>query len=138
MSPAAAADGARRPLLQRTLLWLWHELRVGVPIALVASTFISVMFDDPFVRTLIYSLCIGLSIQLLIEAGRYGLAAWLLRQGADSASLREHWPGWTVDAAVVHRRRTDRLLRRLAAGRLAHRCPTHAQPVRHATCARCR
>ena len=94
MNPAAAADGARRPLPQRTLLWLWHELRVGVPIALVASTFISVMFDDPFVRTMVYSLCIGLSIQLLIEAGRYGLAAWLLRQGADSASLREHWPGW--------------------------------------------
>jgi len=94
MNPAAAADGARRPLPQRTLLWLWHELRVGVPIALVASTFISVMFDDPFVRTMVYSLCIGLSIQLLIEAGRYGLAAWLLHQGADSASLREHWPGW--------------------------------------------
>ena len=89
-----ATDGARRSPLQRTLLWLWHELRVGVPIGLIATTFISVMFDDPFVRTLIYSLCIGLSIQLLIEAGRYGLAAWLLRRGSDSPSLREHWPGW--------------------------------------------
>jgi signal transduction histidine kinase len=78
----------------RVLQWLWHELRIGVPIGLVAATFISVAFDDPFVRTLIYSWCIGLSIQLLIEAGRYGLAAWMRRQGRDDAALREHWPGW--------------------------------------------
>jgi hypothetical protein len=106
-SSVSAADGARRPLLQRALLWLWHELRVGVPIGLIAATFISVMSDDPFVRTLVYSLCIGLSIQLLIEGGRYGLAGWLLRRGADSASVRQHWPGWKwmlpwcVGAALV-------------------------------------
>jgi len=94
MTVAPAADGARRPLMQRMVLWLWRELRVGVPIGLIAATFISVMFNDPFVRTLVYSLCIGLSIQLLIEGGRYGLAGWLLRRGADSASLRNHWPGW--------------------------------------------
>ncbi|HEX6240893.1 MAG TPA: histidine kinase, partial [Polyangiales bacterium] len=92
--PRAAADGVRRAPLQRALLWLWHELRIGVPIALVATTFISVSFDDPFVRTLIYSLCIGLSIQLLIEGGRYALAAWLRGRGNDSVSVREHWPGW--------------------------------------------
>ncbi|MCW5657550.1 MAG: histidine kinase [Burkholderiaceae bacterium] len=92
---------------RRILLWLWRELRVGVPIGLIAATFISVMFDDPFVRTLVYSWCIGLSIQLLIEAGRYGLAAWMRRHGRDSAALRANWPGWTwmlpwcIGAAVL-------------------------------------
>jgi len=101
MAGAAGID------LRRIAVWLWHELRVGVPIGLIAATFISVMFNDPFVRTLIYSLCIGLSIQLLIEGGRYGLAGWMRKRGLDSPSLRENWPGWqwmlpwSVGAAVV-------------------------------------
>jgi hypothetical protein len=87
--------------------WLWRELCIGVPIGLVAATFVSVMFSDPFGRTLIYSWCIGLSIQLLIEAGRYGLAARMLARDPANVALREHWPGWrwmlpwSVGAAVV-------------------------------------
>ncbi|HEX6722683.1 MAG TPA: histidine kinase, partial [Burkholderiaceae bacterium] len=107
MNPPPAAAGAPLPPLSRALRWLWHELRIGIPIGLIATTFISVMFDNPFVRTLIYSLCIGLSIQLLIEAGRYGLAAWLVRRNPGSEALSSHWPGWqwmlpwSIGAAVV-------------------------------------
>jgi signal transduction histidine kinase len=92
---------------RRVLLWLWHELRVGLPIGLVSATFVSVMFNDPFGRTLVYSLCIGLSIQFLIEAGRYGLSAWMRKRDPDNKALRVHWPGWTwmlpwsVGAALV-------------------------------------
>ncbi len=107
MNPPPAAAGAPLPPLSRALRWLWHELRIGIPIGLIATTFISVMFDDPFGRTLIYSLCIGLSIQLLIEAGRYGLSSWLARRNPHSEALRSHWPGWPwmlpwcIGAAVV-------------------------------------
>jgi signal transduction histidine kinase len=92
---------------RRVALWLWHELRIGLPIGLISASFISVTFNQPFVRTLIYSLCIGLSIQLLIEAGRYGLSAWLRRRDPGNAALSAHWPGWTwmlpwsVGAAIV-------------------------------------
>jgi hypothetical protein len=92
---------------RRVALWLWHELRIGLPIGLISASFISVTFNNPFVRTLIYSLSIGLSIQLLIECGRYGLSAWLRQRDPGNAALSAHWPGWTwmlpwsVGAAVA-------------------------------------
>lgn len=107
MDVIGGAAGAGTTGLRRVLLWLWHELRIGVPIGLVAATFVSVMFDDPFVRSLIYSWCIGLSIQLLIEAGRYGVAAWQIRRDPHNPALRAHWPGWgwmlpwSIGAALV-------------------------------------
>jgi sensor histidine kinase YesM len=52
------------------------------------------MFRDPFVRTLIYSLCIGLSIQFLIEGGRYALSAWLRRRDPTCLPSQSQWPGW--------------------------------------------
>jgi signal transduction histidine kinase len=78
------------------LLWLWHELRVGLPISLIAAVFISTMFRDPFGRTLIYSLCIGLSIQFLIEGGRYALSTWLRHRDPMClpSQSQSQWPGW--------------------------------------------
>ena len=54
MSLRVTARGRPRPGRWRVLQWLWHELRVGLPISLVAAVFISTMFRDPFVHTLIY------------------------------------------------------------------------------------
>jgi hypothetical protein len=92
---------------RRVALWMWRELRIGLPIGLISASFISVVFNNPFGRTLIYSLCIGLSIQLLIEAGRYGLSAWMRRRNPHNPALSAHWPGWTwmlpwsMGAAIV-------------------------------------
>ncbi|HET7525597.1 MAG TPA: histidine kinase, partial [Burkholderiaceae bacterium] len=91
---SAVPSGAIAPARWRALQWLWHELRIGLPIALIAAVFISTMFRDPFWRTLIYSLCIGLSIQLLIESGRYVGAAWKRRRDPDAAAAGSQWPGW--------------------------------------------
>ena len=107
MSDLSMPAGATAPGRWRVLQWLWHELRVGLPISLMAAVFISTMFRDPFGHTLIYSLCIGLSIQFLIEAGRYLGTAWQRRR--DPASVRHGslWPGWgwmgpwSVGAAVI-------------------------------------
>jgi hypothetical protein len=76
------------------LVWLWHELRVGLMIAVIAAVFLTAMFGAPFLRTLVYSLCVGLSIQFLIEAGRYGLSHQLRRRDPHSARARTNWPGW--------------------------------------------
>ena len=107
MNTAPIAAGGATPARWRVLVWLWHELRVGLPIALIAAVFISTMFRDPFVRTLVYSLCIGLSIQLLIEAGRYVVSTWLRRRDPTCLPPQSMWPGWkwmgpwSVGAAVI-------------------------------------
>jgi len=104
---AAPLSAGSAPGRWRVLQWLWHELRIGLPIALIAAVFISTMFHDSFVRTLIYSLCIGLSIQFLIESGRYALTAWLRHRDPLCLPPQAVWPGWkwmgpwSVGAAVV-------------------------------------
>jgi Histidine kinase/Histidine kinase-, DNA gyrase B-, and HSP90-like ATPase len=104
-TPMPAGDAT--PGRWRVFVWLWHELRVGLPISLIAAVFISTMFRDPFVRTLIYSLCIGLSIQFLIEGGRYLGTAWQRRRDPACLPSGSMWPGWalmgpwSVAAAVI-------------------------------------
>lgn len=110
-SAQGAAQGAplaaQASAAWRVLLWLWHELRVGLAIAVVAALFISTMFRDPFARTLVYSLCIWLSIQLLIEVGRSVGAARQRRGERPGAASGSRWPGWhfmgpwSVAAAVA-------------------------------------
>ena len=89
-----ATASADRPARWPLLMWLWRELRIGLSISLIAATFISTMFRDPFLRTLIYSLCIGLSIQLLIESGRYLGSAWRLKRDPGNPEATARWPGW--------------------------------------------
>jgi len=108
MNPSPAAAGDAAPVRWRAwLVWLWHELRVSLPIALIAAVFVSTLFGYSFVRTLIYSLCIGLSIQLLIEAGRHLGTAWRRRHDPDGMEANSRWPGWpfmgpwSVGAALI-------------------------------------
>jgi hypothetical protein len=42
----------------------------------------------------IYSLCIGLAVQTLIQAGRRAATAWLRRRRPETPQLRANWPGW--------------------------------------------
>ena len=93
IAPPVGAAG-QAPVARRALVWLWHELRVGLSIALIAAVFVSTMFRDPFGLTLVYSLCIGLSIQLLIESGRYAGVAWLRRRDPSWLPEQSRWPGW--------------------------------------------
>jgi signal transduction histidine kinase len=88
----AAPLGAAAPA--RWLSWLWYELRIGLAISLIAAVFISTLFGDPFVRTLVYSLCIGLSIQFLIEGGRHAGAAWMRWRDPLCLPAQSQWPGW--------------------------------------------
>ncbi len=81
-----------------------HELKIGVPLCTGVALFLTAVFGDSFVDNLVFSLCIGLSIQALIELGRLGLAAWLLRRRRDrgisgdddEAALENSWPGWVL------------------------------------------
>ncbi|MFT3817422.1 MAG: histidine kinase [Rubrivivax sp.] len=83
------------------LLVIAHELKIGVPLCTGVALFLTAVFNDSFAINLAFSLCIGLSIQALIELGRFGLAAWLLhrrrgRGGDDDAALESSWPGWPL------------------------------------------
>jgi hypothetical protein len=70
------------------------QLRVGIPLCTVVAVFMTLVFSDPFGRTLVFSLCIGLSIQLFIHAGRLIGTRRLVARGVFNESLRSQWPGW--------------------------------------------
>ena len=67
-----------------------RSLAIGVGVCFVVAVFLSVTFDEPFGRTLVFSLCIGLSCQLLIDGGRKLIALWLSRNEPTPVD----WPGW--------------------------------------------
>jgi hypothetical protein len=82
------------------LLVIAHELKIGLPLCTGVALFLTAVFNESFTINLVFSLCIGLSIQALIELGRFGLAAWLLRRRGgddnDDAALENSWPGWPL------------------------------------------
>ena len=84
------------PALRPALHWLWRKLRIGVPMCLGFAAFFSTMLRTPFGHTLVYSLCIGLPTQFLIEAGRYGFSWWRRRRDPDCEAAQGDWPGWAV------------------------------------------
>ena len=84
---------AARPAL---LVLLWHELRVGLPLCFGIATLLSLALHDSFASNLAYSLCIGLTIQALIELGRYAMASWLQRRRPQAVGPRADWPGWAL------------------------------------------
>ena len=90
------------------LRWLWRELRITVLITL-ASTFVFGPFSDStVVENLIYNFSVALCIQALIETGRYGLSALLIRRSLsdstnpasgsapESRAAQRPWPGWRL------------------------------------------
>ena len=84
----------RFPAPTDTARWLWHELRISVPVIVAVAAFLSAMFDEPFSRNLVDALCVGLLIQVLIEGGRYGMAHRLRRRAPDDFGAQHNWPGW--------------------------------------------
>ena len=96
MPEALSAHGSRKPLA-----WYWRELRVGLPVPLLAAWFFSALFNDPFLPTLVHAFCIGILIQTLIEGGRFGLSYWLRRHRPDDLGARYNWPGWHLMAPLV-------------------------------------
>ena len=73
-----------RPMLDalpRPLAFVLRHLLIGVPLAAFIALFLSIAFNDSFVRNFVYSLCIGLACQFIIDLGRRGAA--------------RSCPGWT-------------------------------------------
>jgi signal transduction histidine kinase len=126
---------------QRQLL---VELAIGVPLGVFIGAFITLAKADlqapdsgrTLALTIGYSLCIGLTIQGLIESGRFALARWQrARQGGNDAA-RHDWPGWTLmlpwtlASAAVGYLAGAALADRLFGGRhLAEVLGGHLQPV---------
>ncbi|WP_237717031.1 sensor histidine kinase [Cupriavidus basilensis] len=89
----------------RELAWLWRELRIGVPVAFGVASFFAIMLREPFGRSLAYSLCITMTIQVLVEVGRYGLLRGLPDTSAGAApgapATPRRWPDWKWMSAWI-------------------------------------
>lgn len=81
--------------------FVWSELRVGLPLGVGVAAFLAVVFGGGFWVNLLYSLCIGLTIQFSIEIGRYTMVAWLRRHRPGRLQLDGAWPGWLLMAPWV-------------------------------------
>ncbi|MCU0774803.1 MAG: histidine kinase [Ideonella sp.] len=79
------------------------EAAIGVPLCVFIGAFITLVTKDlgsPGVGRLLalnvgYSLCIGLSIQALIETGRFALSRWIAASRPDDDAAQRDWPGWS-------------------------------------------
>lgn len=95
----AIADraGSGTPVRRNGLLHLLgRELCIGIPLACAIAGFLSLMMYQPFLVTLIYSLCIGMSIQALIALGRYGMSYQLRQRLSGHRGAFHDWPGWPL------------------------------------------
>jgi hypothetical protein len=81
------------------LAYLLRSLAIGVSLCAFIALFISIAFRDPFQQTLVYSLCIGLTCQLLIDGGRRSVALALrhIRPAAPCGA----WPGWPWALGII-------------------------------------
>ena len=84
-----------RPMLDalpRPLAFVLRHLIIGVPLAVVIALFFALAFNERFVVNLVYSLCIGLICQFVIDLGRKAAARLM---------GREQWPGWPVTVLII-------------------------------------
>ena len=88
--------------LPRPLSFLLRHLMIGVPLAAFIALFFATAFNDRYWRNFVYSLCIGLTCQLVIDLGRRGAARLMVRWGrASEATRRSGWPGWPITTAII-------------------------------------
>ena len=85
------------PLWKRVL----RHMVASVVLCTGVAMFLTLLLRDGFWRNWVFSMCIGGSIQGLIEVGRYGISAWLRRRGVDGPHLATNWPGWRYMAPYV-------------------------------------
>ena len=78
--PPTAKPGQWLPRIANRAAGLLRALAIGVAVCVAVAVFFSIAFDEPFARVLVFSLCIGLSCQLLIVGGRRLAARWLSRR----------------------------------------------------------
>jgi hypothetical protein len=76
--------------------WIKREIAVGITVPTCCAVFISIMTRDSFGITLLYSFCVGIFIQSLVEIGRFGFSHLLRKRAPDSRELQFNWPGWPL------------------------------------------
>ncbi len=96
-APALIDPDGHLPLWRRVL----RHLAGGIVVSTTVGLFIALIFGESLWANLVISLCIGACIQGLIEAGRYGISAWLRRRGDRSAQVHKQWPGWPIMGPYV-------------------------------------
>ena len=89
-------------ILPAPLAFVLRHLLIGVPLAAFIALFLSIAFKDSYFRNFVFSLCIGLTCQLVIDLGRRGAARALVHWGIGAeAARRSGWPGWPITAVII-------------------------------------
>lgn len=96
MKPAAPIEITQltAPSRHPYLNWIWRELRISIPAQVLSAWFLSALFSRPFWILLAEVACVGCTIHVFIEAGRYGMSWYLRRALPQHPSARYGWPGW--------------------------------------------
>jgi signal transduction histidine kinase len=88
--------------LPRPLAYVLRHVAIAVPLAAFIAAFFSIAFNDRYGVNFVYSLCIGLIVQLTIDLGRRAAARALIRFGrGGEAARRSDWPGWPITLAII-------------------------------------
>lgn len=75
---------------------LWRNLRISIPVMLLAACYFSIMFSDHFGIMLVYVACIGFLIQALLGCGHYGMVRYLRKHKPGHTGAVYNWPGWAL------------------------------------------
>ncbi|MES2040278.1 MAG: hypothetical protein V4495_20865, partial [Pseudomonadota bacterium] len=71
---------------------LWRNLRISIPVMLLAAAYFSIMFSDHFGIMLVYVACIGFLIQVLLACGHYGMVSYLRKHKPGHIGAVYNWP----------------------------------------------
>ena len=97
-APERSALPTRTTALAARLL---RDLAIGGAVCAAVAVFLSVVFNTPFWRTLVFSLCIGMSCMGLIVGGIRLAAQGLRLRHPDDTALRAGWPGWRWTLPII-------------------------------------
>ena len=97
-APERSALPTRTTALAAGLL---RDLAIVGAVCAAVAVFFSVVLNNPFWRTLVFSLCIGMSCMWLIDGGRRLAAQGLRLRHPDDTALRAGWPGWRWALPII-------------------------------------
>lgn len=81
--------------------WLLRTLRVTIPTTVGSAWLYSAIYEESFMKVLIYVFLVVSITQALIVAGRHGLSYWLRRRFPDNLDAKRNWPGWALMAPWI-------------------------------------
>ncbi|ASL46983.1 Sensor histidine kinase YehU [Burkholderia sp. AD24] len=81
--------------------WLLRTLRVTIPTTVGSAWLYSTIYEESFMKDLMYAFLVVSITQALIVAGRHGLSHWLRKRFPENLDAKRNWPGWGLMAPWI-------------------------------------